>query len=683
MRCSNLASSKSKQLDRKKFFADPVTVFAIILVLAFLCLFVVYPLCTILTQSFQTDYPNTLVLQGQRIVSMTKDETLKQHPVFLLAENCDDYAAEFKKGETKQDTEKMAQYAAAIEENLAAINADASIVDEYVAKHNASLSETATPVTADSIMNIVNQLSVAYENIGETRFTLEVYLSLFANRYFLKVVGNTLLLGAISGLCSTVIGFLFAYVDVYVKTKMRGIFKVVSLLPIVSPPFVLSLSMIMIFGKKGLITYHLLGIKNANIYGMHGILIVQILTFFPVAYLMLKGLLNNIDPSLEESSRNMGASRWRVFKDITLPLLLPGLGNAFLVSFIESVADFTNPIMIGGDYDTLAAYIYMQISNFDTRSSSGMAVILLTISMILFVIEKYYLERKSVATLTGKASRVRMQIEDRSVRIPTNLMCSLVGLFVIGMYAMVPVGACFKLWGKDFTLTLKHFANVLSRDTKPFTDSLYLSLISAIITSILSMIIAYLIVKKKFIGKRFMEFTTMFAMAVPGTVLGIAMLRGYITGIGHSGFMVLVGTSVIIIVAFVVRSLPIGTRSAVAALNQIDKSIEESAYDMGAGSVKVFTSVTLPLISDSFFSSLVSTFARSITATSAVIFLISARYQLITPQIMTVVDRGQYSVACAYAAIMMMIVYAAIGLMQVIVKSMSRSRRVKERKAEA
>ncbi|MBE5774118.1 MAG: ABC transporter permease subunit, partial [Clostridiales bacterium] len=114
-----------------------------------------------------------------------------------------------------------------------------------------------------------------------------------------------------------------------------------------------------------------------------------------------------------------------------------------------------------------------------------------------------------------------------------------------------------------------------------------------------------------------------------------------------------------------------------------DKSIEESAYDMGAGSVKVFTSVTLPLISDSFFSSLVSTFARSITATSAVIFLISARYQLITPQIMTVVDRGQYSVACAYAAIMMMIVYAAIGLMQVIVKSMSRSRRVKERKAEA
>jgi ABC-type Fe3+ transport system, permease component len=345
------------------------------------------------------------------------------------------------------------------------------------------------------------------------------------------------------------------------------------------------------------------------------------------------------------------------------------------------VADFTNPLMIGGDYDTLAAYIYMQISNFDTRSSSGMAVILLLISMILFIIEKYCLERKSVATLTGKASRVRMQIEDASVRIPAVGLCTLIGLFVIGMYAMVPVGACFKLWGKDFAFTLQHFVDVLSFDTKPFKDSLYLSFIAAIITSLLSMVIAYLIVKKKFYGKRFVEFTTMFAMAVPGTVLGIAMLRGFITGIFHSGFMVLVGTSAILIITFVVRSLPIGTRSAVAALNQIDKSIEESAFDMGAGSIKVFTSVTLPLISDSFFSSLVTSFARSITATSAVIFLISARYQLITPQIMTVVDRGQYSNACAYATFMMLIVYAAIALMKLFVSFMSTSRRVKEKNA--
>ena len=676
-----MASAKSRQLDRKKLLADPVMIFAIIVVLAFLLLFVVYPLCTILTQSFTTDdspYVSAVSKNGRELAALAgNDEALLASPYAQLGTAAVAYAKEYN-AHGKIDSEEMKAILAQMQTAFDQINEDDQLLTDFVAGVNAA---AETPVAEEDVLALCSAIADNYPEMGKKSLTLEVYLSLFTNRKFLKVVGNTLLLGAVSGLCSTIIGFLFAYVDVYVKTKMRGVFKVVSLLPIVSPPFVLSLSMIMIFGKRGLITYHLLGIRNANIYGMHGILIVQVLTFFPVAYLMLKGLLSNIDPSLEESSRNMGASRWRVFRDVTLPLLLPGLGNAFLVSFIESVADFTNPIMIGGDFDTLAAYIYMQISNFDTRSSSGMAVILLTISMILFIIEKYFLERRSVATLTGKASRVRMQIEDTSVRIPTTVFCCLVGLFVIGMYAMVPVGACFNLWGKDFSLTLKHFQNVLGRDTKPFTDSLYLSLTAACITSVLSMVIAYLIVKKKFVGKRFMEFTTMFAMAVPGTVLGIAMLRGYITGLFHSGHLVLVGTSAIIIIAFVVRSLPIGTRSAVAALNQIDKSIEESAYDMGAGSIKVFTSITLPLISDSFFSSLVTTFARSITATSAVIFLISARYQLITPQIMTVVDRGQYSVACAYATIMMLIVYVAIALMQIVVSRMSRSRRIKELEA--
>ena len=126
------------------------------------------------------------------------------------------------------------------------------------------------------------------------------------------------------------------------------------MLPVVSPPFVLSLSMIMLFGKAGIITRFLLGIYDNSVYGYWGIVIVQTLTFFPVCYMMLKGLLKNIDPSLEEAARDMGASRFKVFTSVTLPLMLPGLGNAFLVTFIESIADFANPMIIGGSYDTLA-----------------------------------------------------------------------------------------------------------------------------------------------------------------------------------------------------------------------------------------------------------------------------------------------------------------------------------------
>ena len=677
-----MTNVKSKQLDRKKLFADPVTVFAIILVLAFLLLFVVYPLCTILAQSFTTDdtaYVNNLSKNGKALVTYAADDAeMQQNPVYRLGSAAVAYSKEyFARGKTNTDTMKALR--AEMDGALAEIDADESLLAAY-----AAAVKSETPVAEEDVANLCSAIAHDYPEIGKVGLTLEVYFSIFASKKFLQVVRNTLMLGAISGLCSTVIGFLFAYVDVYVKTKLRGIFKVISMLPIVSPPFVLSLSMIMLFGKKGIITYHLLNIKNANIYGLHGILFVQILTFFPVTYLMLKGLLANIDPSLEESSRNMGASRWRVFKDITLPLLLPGIGNAFLVSFIESVADFTNPIMIGGDFDTLAAYIYMQISNFDTRSSSAMAVVLLTISMILFIIEKYFLERKSVATLTGKASRVRMQIEDRSVRIPTTALCAFVGLFVIGMYAMVPVGALFKLWGRDYSLSLKWFQQLFRDDGfKAFGDSLLLSLIASPITALLSMIISYLVVKKKFRGKAFIEFVSMLAMAVPGTVLGVGYIRGFAGGVFRTGFLHgIYGTGLILVIVFVVRSLPVGTRSGISALRQIDKSIEESAYDLGAGSAKVFTSVTLPLIKDSFLSGLVTTFVRSITAISAVILLVTPRYLLITCRINEFAEKGAYGVACAYATILIAIVYAAIVLMNLCIKYFGTSRQMRRKESD-
>ncbi|HHY64309.1 MAG TPA: iron ABC transporter permease, partial [Clostridiaceae bacterium] len=214
----------------------------------------------------------------------------------------------------------------------------------------------------------------------EGTVTLSVFQRVLALTRFRTAFVNTIRLGILTGVFSTAIGLLFAYVDVYVKvrTRMLGkLFNLVSLLPVVSPPFVLSLSTIALFGRSGLITRSILKIYDSNIYGLWGIVIVQTLTFFPVCYLMIKGLLKNIDPSLEEAARDMGASRGKVFMTVTLPLLLPGLGNAFLVTFIESVADFANPMLIGGNYDTMATTIYLQITGaYDKTGAAAMAVIL-------------------------------------------------------------------------------------------------------------------------------------------------------------------------------------------------------------------------------------------------------------------------------------------------------------------
>jgi iron(III) transport system permease protein len=318
----------------------------------------------------------------------------------------------------------------------------------------------------------------------------------------------------------------------------------------------------------------------------------------------------------------------------------------------------------------------------------------------MFAVQKYYLESKTAATLTGKASRGRMLIADRSVTAPLTALCALAAVFVIVMYICVPVGAMFPTWGYKFTpLTLKWFQQVFTKykGLQAFRDSFVLSLISAPITALLSMIISYLVVKRNFKAKGFIEAVSMLAMAVPGTVLGVGYIRGFSGGLFHSanwsvfaqggalhnlfsnGIMGgLYGSAAILIIVFVVRSLPTGTRSGISALRQIDKSIEESAYDMGADSFKVFMTVTLPLIKDSFLSGLVTAFVRSITAISAIILLVNPQFLLITVQINEFAEKGSYSIACAFATILIIITYGSVLLMNLVMKFFGTSRKLKE-----
>ena len=526
--------------------------------------------------------------------------------------------------------------------------------------------------------------------VGEHGPTLDVFARVLAMPTFDTAITNTLSLGLFVGVAAALIGLLFAYVEEYVQLKSRfmsGLFKVVSLLPVVSPPFVLSLSVIMLFGKAGIITRHMLGIYDNNVYGFWGIALVQTMTFFPVCYMMFKGLLKNIDPSLEEAARDMGASRWKVFTSVTLPLVLPGIGNAFLVTFIESIADFANPMLIGGSFDTLATSIYLQITGaYDKQGAAAMAVVLLLITLAMFVVQKYVLEARATATLTGKASRARMLITDNSVRIPLSILCAAVALFVVLMYICVPFGALFKTWGYDFTLTTKWFQQMFTmhHGFQAFRDSFLLSLIAAPITALLSMVISYLVVKRRFRSRGFIEAVSMLAMAVPGTVLGVGYIRGFSGGIFHTGVLQgLYGTAAILIIVFIVRSLPTGTRSGISALRQIDKSIEESAYDMGANSLQVFMTVTLPLIKDSFLSGLVTSFVRSITAISAIILLVTPQFLLITVQINEFAEKGAYGVACAFATVLICITYGAVALMNLAIRRFGTSARLESANEEA
>ena len=688
-----MAARQSARLERKKFFGDPVMVVTIVVLIALLLLFIVYPLAILLVDSVlvrDTELCSAEALASGELAFCTQDggTPAGRDAIYVKLPLVSEEGGEklvplysrislFPRQAKLEDADGPLY--------LKVVNATDRTAWQDVRK---LMEVSKTPMTYKPNGRLIKKTeglepADVCVQLRKNNWSLDAFPRIFKDYTFNRALRNTLLLGMLTGFGSLVIGLLFAYVDVYVRIRSRFIkklFDVVSMLPVVSPPFVLSLSMVLLFGNSGLITRKILGIYGAKVYGMWGIVIVQTLTFFPVCYMMLKGLLKNIDPSMVEAARDMGATRLKVFTTVTLPLMLPGLGNAFLVTFIESVADFANPMIIGGSFDTLATTIYLRITGgtYDITGAAAMAVVLLCITLILFMVQKYVLEARTAATLTGKASRVRMLIEDKSVRYPLSSLCMLMSVFVVLMYIAVPFGALFKLWGRDYSLTFKWFAKMFSEGGwKAFKDSFLLSIIASPITALLSMIISYLVVKRKFRGKGFIEFTSMLAMAVPGTVLGVGFIRGFAGGVFRTGFLQgIYGTGLILIIVFVVRSLPVGTRSGISALRQIDKSIEESAYDLGAGSGKVFTSVTLPLIKDSFFSGLVTTFVRSITAISAVILLVTPRYLLITCRINEYAEKGEFGVACAYATILIMITYAAIMIMNLVIDRFGTSRKI-------
>ncbi len=502
------------------------------------------------------------------------------------------------------------------------------------------------------------------------KLTLASYFKILSSTDTAKVFYNTMLLGVLVGVLSTVIGFIFAYADAYLKMKGKKIFNLIAILPIVSPPFVIALSAILLFGRSGLITRKLLGMTNANIYGLKGLLLVQTLTFFPVAYLLLAGLLKSIDPSMEEASRNMGASRWKTFTTVTLPLAIPGIANSFLLVFIQVVADFGNPMVIGGNFSTLATQIYLQaIGNYDMQGGATLAVLLLAVSTLLFVLSKYWIEKKSYVTVTGKPSRERGLIEEKHIVAPLSLFCLIASGLVIAFYILIPIGSFTKLWGINYDFTLDHYRYAWTVGKKAILDTTWLSLLSMPITGILGMIIAFLIVRKRFLGRGLIEFTSLLAMAIPGTVIGIGYILAY-----NTKPLVLTGTATILIIAFIFRSLPMGIRSGIASLQQIDPSIEEASADLGANAFKTFRSVTLPLIKPAFFSGLIYTFVRSMTAVSTVIFLVSSRYNLLTVTILGQVDVGKIGVASAFSTILILIVYAVIGILYFLLSKLGVSK---------
>lgn len=516
---------------------------------------------------------------------------------------------------------------------------------------------------------------------------LERYLT---SPVYQKIFRNTMEMGLIVGATGTALGFIIAYAQVKVAIPFKRLIHIIALIPIISPPFAVATAALLLFGRNGLISYDIFG-KRYDIYGLDGLTLVLTLSYFPVAYMNLRGMMQALDPALDEAATNLGASKWRIFRTVTVPMLIPGIAGSFLLLFVEAIADLGNPLVLGGNYEVLATRIYISIVGlYDTTAAAVLSVILLVPSLLVFIVQRYWISRTSVVSVTGKPSGTPQLNRNPLVVWPLLALVMFVMLLIVLIYGVIFAGAFTKILGVNNTLTWDHFDFVINGyGSDAMKDTTQLAAIATPIAGVLGMLIAFLVARKKFTGRHALDFATMLGIAVPGTIIGIGYLLvfngpqqvtlpviGTVTLIPKlTGGRAVFGGAAAIVLVYIVRSVPAALRSGVAALSQIDPAIEEASISLGADNFGTFRRITLPLIRPAFLSGLIYAFARSMTTISAIIFLTTPGTKIMTHQILNEVENGRYGNAFAYCVILIAIVLAAIGIMAVIVGTTSGAER--------
>ncbi len=505
-------------------------------------------------------------------------------------------------------------------------------------------------------------LSMFFDN-GE--FKPQQVAEIIQQPYVIRVVGNSLAVSSVVGVLSTIFGLAFALYTTRIAKRTAFIGKIFSILPIVTPPFVVGLGVTLMLGRSGYVTAFLveyLGFSSNWLYGFTGIVIAHTLALTPMSFMILEGALKSIHPSIEEAAYTLRSNRYQAFFHIIFPLLKPALANSFLVIVIQSLADFSTPLVLGGSFDVIATQIYFYIagSQLDYASASTLGTILLMFSLAIFVIQYLWIGKRSYVTVSGKSYRGDVQELPNGLKGIIVFFLGFWTLFNLVLYGSIFYGSFTVNWGVDYTLTLKNYQILFGQG---FSDGAWPSLIQTVIfaasaapvTALFGLLIAYITVRREFKGKKTLEFLTLLCFAVPGTVAGVSYIIAF-----NSSPIYLTGTAMIIILSMVMRNMPVGMRAAIAGLGQLDKSLDEASLSLKGSSFKTIWYIVFPLLKPALLSALVTSFVRSMTTVSAIIFLVTADTRVATSYILNRVEDGEYGIAIAYGSILIVVMMAII-----------------------
>lgn len=505
---------------------------------------------------------------------------------------------------------------------------------------------------------------------GDEGLTLAAYRTV-VQRYG-TAMRASVFVGALTAVFTTLLS-LAAALTCATRSR-RGRLALMALLAaaMVSPPFVSSLAYLQLYGRRGWITYRLLGL-SWNPYNLYGVIAMQTLSFTPLSALFLLGVLDKLDGDSLRSARDLGASPGAILRDVVLPLLRPGLLVCMLLAFVRSLADYGTPIIIGGRSTTLAAEIYLQLVGYsDLEKSSAMNMLLLLPSIFFFFVYRALMRRCDRLTAGSRGAQGGLSLPLRRCGVAgwlTLLGCGLFVLLTALQYGCVFLSGFLKSKKGVYSFTLDHWNELWRISATPIVRSVCYALLVAVAGTLFAALFTYYMERRRVPGHALFDCVATLPYMLPGTCFGI----GYILAFNHPPLK-LTGTAVIVLANMLFKQLPTCTKLCAATLSQLNPAQERSARDLGAGRLSVLCDVVLPNLRPALFSCFAYNFTSSMTTAGAILFLIDPGHQLAVFRLFDAVYKGEYALASVLATVITGIVLAAEGLMWLLTHRKERRR---------
>ncbi len=486
------------------------------------------------------------------------------------------------------------------------------------------------------------------------QFTLKEFQKFFSEPYYFRTIYNSLVITVAITLVTLVIGIPFAYFYFFYRLKGAKFLFIIAILCTMSAPFIGAYSWIMLLGRSGLITKFFkdaLGIRLGSIYGFNGILLVQSLKLFPLVFIYMNGVFKNIDNSLLEASDNLGCTGLKRFFKIIMQLSMPTILAAALLVFMRAFADFGTPLLIGEGYRTFPVEIYNQyLGETGTNYSfaSAISVIAILVTALIFFLQK------------GLTARYNFPINAMNP-IPKKKARGLPG-FLMHLYCYGLIALAFLPQMYIVYLSFRNmdggvikdgysFGNFISASKRllgrSMNNTLLFGALSLALIILFSILIAYLVVRRRSLLNNAIDTVSMIPYIMPGSVIGIALVIAF----GRQPFA-LTGTMLIMIMALVIRRMPYTIRSVTATLQNIPISTEEAAISLGASKAKTFLTITTPMMSNGIMAGAVLSWVAIVTELSSAIILYNNRNITLTMSAYVAISRGNYGLAAAFSTIL-------------------------------